>query len=134
MPSSICLVEEHAQALEWNGSMYTMSGKEKRATSDRLRILLAHYIEECASMDEQSLFDGANWALKVEREEERMLAVCNERYGNVISFDGVHPKAISELMWELQGGFPEEFSKDAQLDKWPSWDDGRLYRWDDKGL
>ena len=63
MPSSIRLVEMHALTLEWDGVMYTLSGKEERTTSYRLRSLLAHYIEESDSEDEQGLFDGANWAL-----------------------------------------------------------------------
>jgi len=130
MPSSICLVEIHAQSLEWDGEMFTVYGKEERATSDRLRTLLARYIEERCE-DEQDLFDGANWALEIEREEGRLLALCNKHYGNVISFDGGYTEAVQEMMWELQGGFPEEFTG-CYIDKWPSWDDDRLYRWDDK--
>ena len=132
MPSSICLVEMHAQTLEWDGAMYTLSGKEERVTSRRLRSLLAHYIEESDSEDEQGLFDGANWALEIEREEIRLMAICNERYGNIIAFDGGLPDVVEEMFLELQGGLPDEFKGKYNVDKWPSWDDDRLYRWDDK--
>jgi len=132
MPSNICLVETHAQSLEWDGSRYALDGKESRDTSERLRALLVHYLEELEEMDEYDLFDGANWALEVEREEERFLAICNKYYGNVISFDGSYPEAVSEMLWELQGGFPDEFKESDFIDKWPSWDDDRLYRWDDR--
>jgi len=128
MPSNFCIVEMHAQSLEWDDKRYSLDGKESRDTSERLRVLLVNYLDECEDADEYDLFQGANWALEV----ERLLGICNKHYGNIVSFDGSHPEAVSEMLWELQGGLPEGFSKDAQLDKWPSWDDGRLYRWDSK--
>ena len=134
MQSGYYLAETYAQSLEWDGKRYTMNGESERGTTDRMRLLIARYLDEVEGMDEQSLFDAANWALEVEREELRLLAICNKRYGNVISFDGAYPDVVEEYLWELYGGFLAGFSRSAQLEKWPSWDDGRLYRWAGKVL
>lgn len=38
MPSNFCLVEMHAQSLEWDGGRHALDGKESRDTSVRLAV------------------------------------------------------------------------------------------------
>jgi hypothetical protein len=41
MPSNICLVETHAQSLEWDGNRRNLDGKESRDASGMLSVAKA---------------------------------------------------------------------------------------------
>ena len=120
------IVEEYCQELEFDGESFYDGAKTINKLSDRARTLIYRYLVSLETYEEKEFWAAANWAYKVEREEDVQLS-----HG---AFANVRPLGLtkSELKDWLEIVESENLNPSAidRLVKVPAEEDsGELYVW-----
>jgi hypothetical protein len=74
MPSTRWTLETHCQELEFDGESFYDCAKTIKKLSDRARTLICPYLWSLESYGEEEFWAAANWAYKVEQEEDAQLS------------------------------------------------------------
>ena len=120
------IVDEYCQELEFDGEGFYDGAKTVKKLSDRARTLIYRYLVSLETYEEEEFWDAANWAYKVEQEEDTQLS-----HG---AFANVRPLGLtkSELKDWLEIAESENLNPSAidRLVKIPAEEDSEeLYVW-----